>query len=78
MPVLELDDRLPHAARREAVAGAGRQALHRRRHRRQVLGVLARQVLRGGDEQAVAGEDHGPAEVGQPVGEIVEQPGKIS
>ena len=65
-PSLQLDDRLPYLAGVELLAGARCQGLQRCGHRRQVLRVLAGQVLRGGDEQPVPGQHHRLAEVLDP------------
>src|SRR6185437_1980802 len=75
--LLKLDDRLPYPAGLEAVSSAGRQALHGGRHRGQVLRVLARQILGGGDEQAVPRQDHGLPEARYAISQVIEEPGEI-
>src|SRR5215469_16417483 len=42
-----------------------------------MLGVLAAQVLRGGDRQPVPGQDHSLPEVLDPFAEVVEQPAQL-
>src|SRR5215467_13300924 len=75
--LLQLDDGLPDLADAEMFSRAPGQALHTGSQRRQMLRVLAAQVLRGGDGEPVPGQDHGLPEMLDPGAEVVEEPAQL-
>src|SRR5215470_5188937 len=75
--LLQLDDGLPDLTDPEMLSRAPGQALHAGGQRRQMLRVLAAQVLRGGDGEPVPGQDHGLPEMLDPFAEVVEEPAQL-
>src|SRR5262245_20976592 len=74
---LHLDDGLAHRAPAEPAPGAPGQAVQAGGDGRQMLGVLAPQVHRLGDEQAVVGEHDRVLDMGYATDQVIDQPADI-
>src|SRR6266545_279764 len=70
-------EHLPQQLSAGLLAGATGQALHPRRQYRQPLRLIPAQPRGRRDSQPVPGQDHGLAEVLNPVGQVVEEPAQV-